>query len=74
MSQVLFQDQVSTGFFNFFLLLSGNEAGQWFLDLKNGAGSCGKGEKAADVTFSMNDGDFHKMFSGIQLSKVGFLS
>ncbi len=44
----------------------GQETGKWYLDLKSGSGSCGKGDAPAtpDVTFVMKDNDFHKMFSG----------
>merc|ERR1712020_615225 len=43
-----------------------NESGKWYLDLKNGAGSCGKGEAAtdADCTFKMKDEHFQQMFTG----------
>jgi len=46
--------------------ISGNESGKWYLDLKNGAGSCGKGEAAtdADCTFKMKDEHFQQMFTG----------
>ena len=49
---------------NFYI---GNESGKWYLDLKNGAGSCGKGEAAtdADCTFKMKDEHFQQMFTGI---------
>merc|ERR1712001_114833 len=42
-----------------------NESGKWYLDLKNGAGSCGKGEAAtdADCTFKMKDEHFQQMFT-----------
>ena len=42
------------------------EVGQWYLDLKNGAGSCGAGVAhcSPDVTMSLKDTDFTKMFSG----------
>merc|ERR1719315_535834 len=45
--------------------VTGDEAGKWFLDMKNGAGACGKGESSAtpDCTLSMNSKDFVKMFS-----------
>merc|ERR1712226_100104 len=43
-----------------------NESGKWYLDLKNGAGSCGKGEATtdADCTFKMKDEHFQQMFTG----------
>ena len=45
---------------------TGNESGKWYLDLKNGAGSCGKGEATtdADCTFKMKDEHFQQMFTG----------
>jgi len=50
----------------FLLLLLGNDAGPYFLDLKNGSGSCGAGEpsNAPDVTFALKDSDFKDMFQG----------
>ena len=52
-------------FYNYFRSL-GEETGQWYLDLKNGAGSCGAGvaPSSPDVTMSMKDVDFQKMFTG----------
>ena len=46
--------------------VQGAEEGKWFLDLKNGTGSSGKGEPpvAADATLIMNSDDFVKMFQG----------
>lgn len=48
------------------LMCPGENAGVWFLDLKNGAGSTGKGEPPikADVIMSMESGVFNKMFAG----------
>lgn len=36
------------------------------MDLKNGSGSVGSGEpkSPADVSFTLKDGDFHKLFAG----------
>lgn len=44
----------------------GEHAGVWFLDLKSGTGSTGKGQPPtkADVVMSMDSGDFSKMFAG----------
>ncbi|CAB0036404.1 unnamed protein product, partial [Trichogramma brassicae] len=44
----------------------GDEAGTWYLDLKNGSGSTGKGEppQPADATLTMDSGNFFAMFSG----------
>ena len=48
------------------MFFAGNESGKWYLDLKNGAGSCGKGEAStdADCTFKMKDEHFQQMFTG----------
>ncbi|XP_038066963.1 hydroxysteroid dehydrogenase-like protein 2 isoform X1 [Patiria miniata] len=57
--------------------LKGDEAGQWFLDLKNGAGSAGSGappEGAADVTMKMDSADFVKMFQGEIKPTAAFMS
>ena len=47
--------------------VTGEEEGQWYLDLKNGGGSCGRGDpphSPADATFTMKSADFFKMFTG----------
>eukprot|EP00099_Drosophila_melanogaster_P023736 NP_651578.1 uncharacterized protein Dmel_CG5590 [Drosophila melanogaster] len=46
--------------------ISGAEQGTWFLDLKNGSGSCGAGTPTAapDATLTMNSKNFFDMFSG----------
>lgn len=48
------------------LYTPGEHAGVWYLDLKSGAGSTGKGDAPvkADVVMSMDSGDFSKMFAG----------
>lgn len=48
------------------MLLTGEHAGVWYLDLKNDAGSAGNGEPPvkADVVMSMDSDDFVKMFGG----------
>merc|ERR1719273_1464050 len=53
-----------------------NEAGKWYLDLKNGAGACGEGEAPSkpDVTFVMKDNDFHKMFTGKLKPTTAFMT
>ncbi|XP_014235036.1 hydroxysteroid dehydrogenase-like protein 2 [Trichogramma pretiosum] len=50
----------------FQFVVKGDEAGTWYLDLKNGSGSTGKGEppKPADATLTMDSGNFFAMFSG----------
>ncbi|XP_014215556.1 hydroxysteroid dehydrogenase-like protein 2 [Copidosoma floridanum] len=48
-------------------VVQGNEPGTWYLDLKNGSGSCGQGDppKApADATLTMTSDNFFDMFSG----------
>ncbi len=46
--------------------VKGAEEGQWYLDLKNGSGSAGKGESPSppDATLIMDSQDFVKMFQG----------
>lgn len=46
--------------------VKGAEEGRWYLDLKNGAGSVGKGDSPspADATLIMDGQDFVKMFQG----------
>jgi len=47
---------------------------EWFLDLKNGAGSCGAGSTAADVTFTVSTDNFGKMFSGKLKPTTAFMT
>lgn len=46
--------------------VKGKEEGVWHLDLKNGSGSCGKGEPPvpADATLTMDSKNFADMFAG----------
>lgn len=46
--------------------VKGDEAGLWYIDLKNGSGKCGKGESPtpADATLTMDSKNFFAMFSG----------
>ena len=46
--------------------LSGADKGEWYLDLKNGSGSCGEGAapNGADCEMSLDSEDFAKMFKG----------
>lgn len=46
--------------------VTGEEAGTWFIDLKNGKGSCGYGEPPSkpDATLSMDSKNFFDMFAG----------
>lgn len=50
----------------FLFNVQGDEAGIWFLDLKNGAGQCGKGDgpTPADATLTMDAKNFFDMFAG----------
>ncbi|XP_023344016.1 hydroxysteroid dehydrogenase-like protein 2 [Eurytemora carolleeae] len=49
---------------------------EWYIDLKNGAGSYGKGQpaSAADVTFTLKSADFGKMFSGKLKPTTAFMT
>ncbi len=46
--------------------VKGDEAGMWYIDLKNGSGKCGKGDSPtpADATLTMDSSNFFAMFSG----------
>ncbi|GAB1606267.1 hydroxysteroid dehydrogenase-like protein 2 [Argonauta hians] len=47
--------------------LTGEEAGEWYLDMASGSGAVGKGSPPsgkADVTLTLSDGDFVKIFTG----------
>ncbi|XP_028142544.1 hydroxysteroid dehydrogenase-like protein 2 isoform X1 [Diabrotica virgifera virgifera] len=46
--------------------VTGEEAGLWYLDLKNGAGACGNGEapQKPDATLTMDSKHFFDMFTG----------
>jgi len=46
--------------------VKGDDGGMYFLDLKNGEGSTGKGEspQKSDVTIAVSQADFVKLFSG----------
>ncbi|RZB38772.1 GPI inositol-deacylase [Asbolus verrucosus] len=50
----------------FQFVVTGNEAGKWFVDLKNGKGSCGPGEapSSPDATITTDSKNFFDMFSG----------
>ncbi|KAM3600167.1 uncharacterized protein V6R79_018826 [Siganus canaliculatus] len=56
--------------------LSGEHAGVWFLDLKNGSGDVGRGEPPvkADVIMKMDSSDFSKMFAGKLKPTMAFMS
>jgi len=48
----------------------------WYLDLKNGAGACGKGASpaAVDASFKMSAANFGKMFSGNLKPTAAFMT
>lgn len=50
----------------FAFVVTGDEAGKWYIDLKNGQGGCGQGEppSAPDATLTMDSKNFFNMFSG----------
>lgn len=56
--------------------VKGAEEGHWYLDLKNGAGSAGKGESPspADATLIMDSQDFVKMFQGKLKATAAFMT
>lgn len=61
---------------SFHFNVTGDEAGVWHLNLKNGKGSCGKGDGSinADVSLTMNSKDFFDMFSGKLKASSAFMS
>jgi len=56
--------------------VTGAEQGKWYLDLKNGSGSAGKGESPlpADATLIMDTKDFVKMFQGKLKPTAAFMT
>merc|ERR1712128_43670 len=48
----------------------------WFLDMKNRAGSCGKGKPPveSDATLTMTSANFNKMFAGKLKPTAAFMS
>lgn len=53
----------------------GHSQEQWFLDMRNGSGSCGAGVASdADCTMTMKADDFHKVFSGQMKPTAAFMS
>ncbi|KNC34565.1 hypothetical protein FF38_09370 [Lucilia cuprina] len=56
--------------------ITGNEKGTWFLDLKNGAGSCGEGAPScqADAVLTMKDKNFSDMFAGKLKAAPAFMT
>merc|ERR1712038_1508204 len=56
--------------------VKGSEEGVWHMDLKNTPGSSGSSEpsNASDVTFTLKDTDFHKLFEGKLNPTSAFMS
>ncbi|XP_055306290.1 hydroxysteroid dehydrogenase-like protein 2 [Sitodiplosis mosellana] len=56
--------------------VKGDEAGIWFLNLKDGSGNCGKGDCGVtpEATLTMNSKDFFDMFSGNLKATSAFMS
>jgi NAD(P)-dependent dehydrogenase (short-subunit alcohol dehydrogenase family)/putative sterol carrier protein len=56
--------------------LEGEEKGVWFIDLKSGSGSCGKGPAptTADATLTMKSNNFFDMFAGKLKPAPAFMS
>jgi len=75
MSAALTEDLVKKTNAVFSFTLSDQKT-DWFLDLKNGAGSCGKGKPPvdADATLTMTSANFNKMFSGKLKPTAAFMS
>ncbi|KAJ3644884.1 hypothetical protein Zmor_022585 [Zophobas morio] len=50
----------------FQFVVTGEEAGKWYVDLKNGNGACGRGDAPSppDATLTMDTKNFFSMFSG----------
>ncbi|XP_018589853.1 hydroxysteroid dehydrogenase-like protein 2 [Scleropages formosus] len=55
--------------------LTGENAGSWYIDLKNDAGSAGSGDPPKpDVVMTMDSADFVKMFKGDLKPTIAFMS
>lgn len=50
----------------FAFVVTGDEAGKWYIDLKSGKGACGQGEPPCtpDATLTMDSKNFFNMFAG----------
>lgn len=57
-------------------IVKGDEAGTWYLDLKAGKGSCGKGDGGItpEATLTMNSDHFFDMFSGKLKASSAFMT
>jgi len=53
-----------------------DDKSEWYLDMKNGSGSCGSGAPPhkADVTFTLKTADFSKMFAGKLKPTTAFMT
>ncbi|XP_075165285.1 hydroxysteroid dehydrogenase like 2 [Haematobia irritans] len=56
--------------------ITGDEKGTWFLDLKNGSGSCGQGSAPTkpDATLTMKSNNFVDMFEGRLKAAPAFMT
>lgn len=56
--------------------VTGDEAGIWYINLKDGKGSCGKGDGGVtpEATLTMSSKDFFDMFSGKLKATTAFMS
>lgn len=56
--------------------ITGDEKGTWFLDLKNGSGSCGEGGAPCqpDAVLTMKDKNFSDMFAGKLKAAPAFMT
>ncbi|KAF6198406.1 hypothetical protein GE061_008154 [Apolygus lucorum] len=60
----------------FQFVLTGKEEGKWFIDLKNGDGSAGKGEASStpDATLTMDSKNFFALFTGKTKAATAFMT
>jgi len=71
----LSEDVVSSTKAIFTFDVTGDDGGKWHIDLKNGAGSVGVGDKeGSDVTLTLSSENFVKMFSGQLNPTQAFMS
>ena len=61
---------------SYLFILSGENQGNWILDLKTGSGSLGEvsGDTQADVTFTMDSKHMVEMFQGKMAPTVAFMT
>uniref|UniRef100_A0A0A9WUB0 Hydroxysteroid dehydrogenase-like protein 2 n=2 Tax=Lygus hesperus TaxID=30085 RepID=A0A0A9WUB0_LYGHE len=60
----------------FQFVLTGKEEGKWFIDLKNGDGSAGKGDSPStpDATLTMDSKNFFALFTGKTKAATAFMT